>query len=381
MFEDKRVLVIDDSVAIRNYMRAVLARQGATVDLAGDGESGLAMCDGKERYDLVLLDLVLPDTNGIEVLKSIRQVDDETTVVILTGAGGVKSAIAAVRHGADAYVEKQDISARSDLDEFYYVLGQAMERRAGLVAQKQLEEIKTDFYSMVTHDLRNPAGCILVASQMLIESESDPPTSEQAKFLDIIYRSAQKLQGLIDDYLDFAKIDAGYLRLNRGDVELCDVVEVSAQLAHLQAQAKGQTLLLDLPPEPVPAYADAERLQQVLDNLLSNAIKYTPEKGRITLQLRVEGEQAVLRVSDTGMGIPPEQLPALFTKYYRVPGKSVSKITGTGLGLLIVKERDDLLRSYPPALGRRASEQGRDPWCTNGSHRSRSREREVGDCE
>lgn len=343
MFKDKRVLAIDDSVAIRNYMRAVLARQGAAVDLAESGENGLAMCASyKARqgapYDLVLLDLILPDMNGIQVLKSIRQVDDETTVVILTGSGGVKSAIAAVQHGADAYVEKQDISAGSDLAEFFYVLEQAMERRAGLVAQKQLEEIKVDFYSMVTHDLRNPAGCISIASQMLLDGVTDPPTPKQVTFLEIIQRSTEKMLGLINDYLDFAKIDAGYLRLNRGDVELREVVETSAQLTQLQAQAKDQTLFLDLPSEPVPACADGERLQQVLDNLLSNAIKYTPEGGHITVQLHVQGEDAVFRVSDTGMGIPPEQLPALFTKYHRLPDEAVAQIAGTGLGLLIVKE-------------------------------------------
>ena len=86
------------------------------------------------------------------------------------------------------------------------------------------------------------------------------------------------------------------------------------------------------------AQADAERLKQVLDNLLSNAIKYTPERGQITLVLRVEGEQAVLQVSDTGRGIPKAALPQLFTKYHRVPGEATRGILGTGLGLLIVKE-------------------------------------------
>ncbi len=338
MFKDRRILVIDDSVAIRNYMRNVLTRQGARVSVASTGQEGLEMCTGDEQYDLLLLDLILPDMNGIEVLKYIRQEDDEITVVILTGVGGVKSAIATVQHGADAYVEKQDMAASSDLTEIFYVLEQALERRAGLVAQRRLQEVRADFYSMVTHDLRSPASCILLAVQLLLNRAAGPLTVEQTKCLESIQRSADKMIGLINDYLDFAKIDAGYLHLNLSDVELRQVVEASTYLARLQAQARNQALILDLPPDPVPARADAERLQQVLDNLLSNAVKYTPEGGRITVQLRVEEEQAVFRISDTGSGIPPDQLPALFTKYHRIPGEATIGILGTGLGLLIVKE-------------------------------------------
>lgn len=338
MFRDKRILAIDDSVSIRNYLRAILARQGAQVDVANTGREGLGMCMGDELYDLILLDLILPDLNGIDVLKQLREANDETTVVILTGSGGVQSAIAAVRHGADAYVEKQDIGAGSDPAEFFYTLEQAVEHRAGLVAQKQLQQVKADFYSMVTHDLRGPTGNIRSSVEMLLDGAAGPLTSDQTELLEIAQWSADKMFSLINNYLDFAKIDAGYLRLDLGEVELRSMVETSAHMTRLQAQAKDQTLTLDLPSDPVPARADAERLQQVLDNLLSNAVKYTPEGGCVAVQLRVQDGRAVFRVSDTGMGIPPEQVPALFTKYHRIPGEATRGIRGTGLGLLIVKE-------------------------------------------
>jgi signal transduction histidine kinase len=179
---------------------------------------------------------------------------------------------------------------------------------------------------------------------MLLDGVVSPPTPAQQELLSIAKTAADKLLNLINDYLDFAKIDAGYLRLDLGEAELRGIVEASAHIAGPQVNAKRQTFALDLPPDPVPAHADAERLKQVLDNLISNAIKYTPEGGHITVQLCVEDEhpigykQAVFRVSDTGRGIPPEQLPALFTKYHRVPGETTRGIHGTGLGLLIVKE-------------------------------------------
>ncbi len=346
MIKDKRILAVDDSAAIRSYLRTILTPQCASVDVAASGREALEMYASDEPYDLIMLDLILPDMNGIEILDHIRQEDDETTVVILTGVGGVKSAIAAVRRGADAYVEKQDIAVGSDLTGFFYVLEQALEHRAGLVARRQLQEVKTDFYSMVTHGLRNPASAILTATRALIEDATvGPLTPEQAEFIHIIQQSANKMIKLVSEYLDFAKIDAGYLQIKLDDVELREIVEASMLLIRLQSKSKNQTLTLDLPPDPVPARADAEWLLQILDNLLSNAVKYTPEGGHITVQLRVEDgqalsadRQAVFRVSDTGIGIPPAQLPALFTKYHRVPGEATVGIYGTGLGLLIVKE-------------------------------------------
>lgn len=150
--------------------------------------------------------------------------------------------------------------------------------------------------------------------------------------------SASKLVGLINDYLDFATIDAGYLRLDRRDADFRAVVEEAVRQTGPQAEVKQITLAADLPPGPVRARVDAERLGQVLDNLLSNAVKYTPEGGRVTVRLRTAGEHALLWVSDTGVGIPPEQVPALFHKFHRVPGETTRAIRGTGLGLLIVKE-------------------------------------------
>jgi two-component system, sensor histidine kinase and response regulator len=337
MLSDRNILIIDDSDTIRMYLRNVLSQKNAQrVDGAATGQEGLSKA-AAQSYDLILLDLLLPDMDGIEVLKQIRAENDETTIVMITSYGGIKSAITAVQMGADGYIEKQNItSTLKDHVEFLYALDQAMEHRAGLAAQKQLEQIRADFYAMVTHDLRNPTALILMATDMLINDETEPH-QRQEMFL-MIDDAAQRLFRLINDYLDFAKIDAGYLRLDLAKVDLIQVVESSARFAHLKAQARRQHLALDLPPGAVMAQADAERLKQVLDNLLSNAIKYTPEGGQITLALRVEDEQAVLQVSDTGRGIPKEALPRLFTKYHRVPGEATRGILGTGLGLLIVKE-------------------------------------------
>ncbi|MBP7961978.1 MAG: response regulator [Caldilineaceae bacterium] len=327
-------------MSICSYLRTILTKHGATVAIANTGQAGLDAVR-QQKCDLILLDLILPDIGGIDVLRRIRAEDETVTVVILTGSGGIKSAISAVQHGADSYVEKQDISSEDGLVEFYHILRQAMERRAGLVAQNELIEAKTDFYSMITHDLRNPAGYIQIAAQMLdllLQNPVESETEDRDELVEIIQLSATKMLELINNYLDFAKIDAGYLKLSPHRVDLVKIAQDSIHLVKIQAQASRQKLILELPLVPVMAWVDADKFRQVLDNLLSNALKYTSMDGAISLRLWVEEAEAIFEVSDTGQGISAEQLPALFTKYHRIPGKATHGIAGSGLGLLIVKE-------------------------------------------
>ena len=336
-FQEKRVLTVDDSRAVRVYLQDILSRHGASVLEASTGGEALALMDGGGGFDLVLLDLNLPDSDGIEVLERIRATDETVPVVMITGAGGIQSATSAMRQGADGYIEKQHFTQGDD-DAFLYALQQAVEHRAGLVAQRQLQETKAEFYSMVTHDLRNPAGSVSGVLKLLLSGKAGPLTPKQEQLLTIARSSADKLAGLIDDYLDYATIDAGYLRLERREVDLRGVARHAADQNGPQAGLKQITIRLDLPRQPVTAHADAERIGQVLDNLLSNAVKYTPEGGWITLSLAEEDGSAVMRVRDTGIGIAPDQLPRLFLPFGRVPGESTRGIRGTGLGLVIVKE-------------------------------------------
>jgi signal transduction histidine kinase len=341
MLSGKQLLVVDDSITIRKYLHNLLSKNGVeAVAETSSGQETLERLASNQPCDLILLDLMLPDIDGYQLLQQIRQINERCAIVVITGSGGVKTATMVMNHGADGYIDKQNLTIGNDPADFVFALEQALERREGLIAQKELQEFKADFYSMVTHDLRNPASSIALSTDLLLKGEMGSLTSEQLEILAIANNAARKLLGLINDYLDFAKIDAGYLRLERGEVELCNLVESSAQLARIQAHAKDQTLALDLPSELIKAEADAERLKQVLDNLISNAIKYTPAGGCITVKLGVDParQNAIFTISDTGYGIPAEQLPQLFTKYHRVPGQTTRSITGTGLGLLIVKE-------------------------------------------
>jgi signal transduction histidine kinase len=311
----------------------------AHVDEAASGQEALEKCFSRESpYDLVLLDLLLPDMDGIAVLKHLRRETLETTVVMLTGAGGITSAIAAVQEGADGYMEKEEISMGGDHTAFIYKLEQAMNRRAGVIAQHQLNEMKAQFYAMFTHDLRSPASTIVLATEMLQTESIGPLNKEQQEAVDTIREAAHKLLTLISEYLDYSRISAKYLRIYPKDQDLRPIVDSCIRLARIQAIAKKQDLTFKSDPDPVVAHVDGERIKQVFDNLINNAIKYTPVSGQITILLTRSADHAVFQIHDTGQGIPADEIPNLFTRYHRIHHANAPKVSGFGLGLAIAKE-------------------------------------------
>ncbi|MDB4916655.1 MAG: response regulator receiver sensor signal transduction histidine kinase [Gemmatimonadetes bacterium] len=333
----QRVLTVDDSRAIRAFLQELLEPHVQAVMVAADGAETRAMFGKGGIFDLVLLDLILPDADGMDLLRELRAIDADCAIVMITGAGGVHSATAAVLEGADGYIEKQHLTTAGENAQFFYALAQAVEHRAGVVASRRLESMKADFYSMVTHDLRNPAGNVLVALKMLLSGKAGPLEPRQTSLAQLAMRSAEKFVTLINDYLDYAKIDAGYLRLDPAEANLAQVLRNSVEQALVQAELKRQTISLDAPHE-IATFMDATKIEQVMDNLISNAIKYTPEDGAISVSASVQDARVVINVADTGSGIAPDQLGHLFSKYHRIPGQQTSQIQGTGLGLLIIKE-------------------------------------------
>ena len=336
----QRVLTVDDSRAIRAFLSEILEPHVASMALAADGAEARALFGTGQVFDLVLLDLLLPDVDGMELLRDLRRIDFDCAIVMITGAGGVHSATAAVLDGADGYIEKQHLTTAGENAQFFYALAQAVEHRAGIVAAQRLEAMKADFYSMVTHDLRNPAGNVLVSLKLLLGGKAGPLEPKQATLAQVAYRSAEKFVKLINDYLDYAKIDAGYLRLDLQDADLAAVVLSSVEQARTQSELKRQSLVLHSP-VMIPAFIDATKVEQVLDNLISNAIKYTPDDGEISVSVAVNCDRASRhhcgrrhrrrhRAERNGR--------ALFKVSSRSRTADVAQIQGTGLGLLIIKE-------------------------------------------
>jgi len=264
----------------------------------------------------------LPPIGALELTHSEELVD---TIVFVAVAAVISATTTALRRARGLAEERaRDLVAANTL------LEQQMEEVRTL--SENLQRTREDVLRTVAHDLRNPLHVILASTALLRE----PGISDErrASLGSITKRAADQMNRLLADLLDSAQIHAGRLSLELADVALGTIVERAAENARPLAEQKGVHLIARIADGSVKVRADDVRVQQVLGNLIGNALKFTPAHGRITLDAHAEKERAVIRVSDTGPGIPAEQLPRLFERFWQ---ERQTDRRGIGLGLGIAK--------------------------------------------
>ncbi|WP_369256269.1 ATP-binding protein [Geodermatophilus amargosae] len=209
--------------------------------------------------------------------------------------------------------------------------------RARAEALAELDRAKTTFFSDVSHELRTPLTLLLgPITDALAESGGQLPAPVRDQ-LTLALRNGQRLKRLVDDLLEFVSIEAGRTAAVRVATDLAATTAELAGVLRAAAERAGLTLRVDCPPLPRPAAVDPRMWEKIVLNLVANAVKYT-FVGSIAVTLRPEGDRVVLRVSDTGVGIPAAELPALFERFHRVAGSPARSREGTGLGLAMVRE-------------------------------------------
>ncbi|GBD37400.1 Non-motile and phage-resistance protein [bacterium HR36] len=210
------------------------------------------------------------------------------------------------------------------------------------MALYQSNKLKDDFLATVSHELRTPLNSILGFSEVLLSSE--PPLSEkQQRWVKNIQTSGQQLLNLINDVLDLAKMEAGRMEVRVEQFHPSEIVDAMLNMFRPLAEKKNIALTSEIEVGIPPAKQDPSKIQQILWNLLSNAIKFTPEGGRVSVRVETDGAHLILSVSDTGIGIAPEDQGKVFEKFRQVGQALTREQSGTGLGLSIVRELAKLL--------------------------------------
>jgi signal transduction histidine kinase len=205
---------------------------------------------------------------------------------------------------------------------------------------QEANRLKTEFVSMVSHELRTPLTSIQGYAELLLEDAQI--AGEERESLAIVKKNADRMLGLINDLLDLSCMEAGKINLQRTSLDLARLIpEVAGSLRPL-IEAKRQRLRLDIGDALPAVWADADRVTQILTNLVSNAHKYTPVEGSISVAARRDDGFVRVDVSDTGIGLSPEDQAQLFSKFFRAPDRSTQAATGTGLGLAITRSLVEL---------------------------------------
>ena len=201
---------------------------------------------------------------------------------------------------------------------------------------KQLDQMKTDFVNMVAHELRSPLVSIRQLQSVILEGLTGPLNDKQKDYVSRGMNKIDALLELINDLLDIAKIEATKEVQRRVPTDLGQLIQETIDL--LEPRAKQQNITIACEYHDLrPVQADPKNMEEVINNLLSNAINYSPNGGTVTIRAVGLGEFMEIEITDTGVGIPEEELPKIFDKFYRVKHPETRKVIGTGLGLAIVK--------------------------------------------
>lgn len=202
--------------------------------------------------------------------------------------------------------------------------------------EAEIDRMKSDFVSIVSHELRTPLTSIKGYLDLVMMGASGPVTKQQTSFLSIARDNTERLNEMVADLLDISRIESGKVELDVQVVSIPQIVQEVADMLRGEFEARDLTLTLDVPPGLPEIFGDPGRIAQILINLLSNAYKYTP-RGGATLRVRVRRNVLQIDVTDTGVGISPEDQEKLFTRFFRAEDTAVRQQPGTGLGLNITR--------------------------------------------
>lgn len=366
--DQNTILVFEHDEAEVRLTKEALERHGFLVDCCRTGQDGLAGL-AQKAYAAYVIDVHLPDLPWAELLKRLTALKPEAVSIVVGDQADEAGALEAIKLGASDYVNR--VPDHGHLAMLPLVISESLERghlkgeRSRLHVElweyirileertaelqkaneelKRVAQLKSDLVSMVSHELRTPLATIKEFTAILADRLAGPLTDDQATHLATITTNVERLERMIDELLDMAKIESGRVLLDSRMIALEPLLTHVLQSMRPLADSKRITLEAVLPPESSEVLADADKITQVLLNLVSNAIKFTPGPGRVTIRVDAQAEEVRCSVTDTGVGIAPEDLPKLFEQFIqlrRLPG--LRGQTGTGLGLAISKRLVEL---------------------------------------
>jgi signal transduction histidine kinase len=286
----------------------------------------------ESKVDVVLLDLTLPDSSGMDSLLKLRQFSTEIPIVVLTGLDNKDLALSCVKSGAQDYLVK----GKTSLSSTYRVINYSVERCRADAAVKQLKllEQREQFIAMLAHDLRSPLGGADRILSMLLDGLAGTISEKQHQLLSMVSGTNKTVLMMINNVLDAYRLEAGGEQFNLGRIDL--ELIISECLLDLEPISQGKNIELRVSYSlKNRVRADAIAMRRIILNLVGNALKFTPTGGRIDVVCEENEGKASIKVIDNGIGIAAEKIPYVFERFYQT--ESQNRSSGLGLGLYLCK--------------------------------------------
>jgi signal transduction histidine kinase len=356
---------------VKNGEKAIaelIAQSNNLVNIPGTNPTSWQNCDriNKNFFDLVLLDYRLPDINGLQLITEIEALNLHLPVIVLTGQGDEEIAVEIMKAGAADYFSKAKIEPNNlakaisnavrinKAEKTLELVNLRIRASNELLKQKnreleqqkqqiklqniQLQEsykLKSEFLATMSHELRTPMNAIMGFSQLLLRQYPDPLSGQQQNLVRRIFNNSKNLLDMINEMLDFSKIEAGKLAINPQQFDLNYLLSLTIEELRSLALQKQINLTTEINLNDYCLIQDSNLLKRAAINLLSNAIKFT-EEGDVKVQAwEIDETKIAISVSDTGIGIAPEDLPKIFQAFRQADQSFTRQHQGTGLGLAI----------------------------------------------
>ncbi len=327
------ILIVDDEAVIRELCARAL--DDYRILQAGNGAEALQVLH-REEIDLVLTDVMMPQLNGLDLLKTIKEQAPNQAVVIMTGFADREIILRALKADADDFISKP-----INLLQLRTTVQKVLERKAlreELLQLKRLDRLKSDFLGLISHKLKTPITAISLFIQNLAQGIGDPDDPSFRKTMELILEESGYLSALIQDLLNYSQVilQEGPPRFTtENPLELAQTVVTERKTI---ADRKGVHLVSALEAACPAIPLDRQRFTFTLLSLLDNAVKFTPRGGEIHFTGEVTSKAVRLTIRDTGQGIPREEIPKIFEKFYQVDPSRTGQVRGFGLGLYYARQ-------------------------------------------
>jgi len=299
-------------------------------------------------YDVVLLDLGLPDSEGLNALKKVLEIDLGFPVIVITGLDDGKTGNEAVKSGAQSYMVKGQLTSASISQTILYsiertkFLKKLKVKEAEVIEKnKVLEEVlssKNLLISIISHDLRGPLNSIISLLEILDSDYDELEEKTKKKYLNAILSSAKSTHNLMENLLHWAQIQSKRRKVEPEEVGINQLIQQGTEPLKPVAEEKEITLEFDVP-ENLAVYADEKMICTVIRNLVSNALKFTPRKGKIKVTSeKSTNNQIIVSIEDNGVGMDKDVLSTFFDNRNTAFTKGTEDEPGSGFGLILVKE-------------------------------------------
>lgn len=339
--EDYTILAVDDIVTNIMLLKAVLGRAKYKIVTAAGGYEALQKV-ASEKPDLILLDIMMPDLDGYEVLKQLKADPEhaDIPVIFLTALHNPESIVKGFKLGASDYVSKP-FNHEELITRVAHHIYLAAAQRTIMQQRDELQatvEARDKMYSVIAHDLRSPIGTLKMIFNMLSMSlTTEQAGSENIDMIRMGNDISENTFMLLDNLLKWTKSQTGRMNTVFQEVDISEVVLFASKMSDLVAQVKNIAVEYDIP-GPITVHCDVDMVKTIMRNLMSNAIKYSQENGRIVISVRETPTHAVVSVRDFGIGIREEDLPKLLNPDIHHTTYGTNNEEGSGLGLQLCQD-------------------------------------------